>query len=434
MAKWMDLRHTYNLKGKLLLSCLGVVCIALGTTVCRVGNVGVDPFTAMNLGFSARVGMDFGTFQLLVNLAILAAVFALDKYQIGLGTLINMVGVGYLIELFTWLLGFLPKFEGLVSAGVHLVVGTLLFTLGVSLYLKTRMGVAPIDAIAPIAAERLPFSYTACRMTQDADRGGIRTIAFGEGGGEAHVVRADGCGANPTYLAQRGSLLFAAHELDSCGRMAAYAIEPDGSLTCRGACTAPYDAGTCFVLPDPNGRNLFGANYLSGSVACCALLDDGRLAAGVPSRRHEGRGLRDDRQEGPHVHSLSFVPGTRLLVAVDLGLDALVIYQVDAPSGDALAAHIAFSPDGRQLYASVRGSDQLVVFPVDGQGRVAGRCDVASGGKGPRHFSPSPDGRFLAVANLASDDVRLFERDADGMLRAVACVDVPQPACVIWNA
>ena len=92
MAKWMDLRHTYNLKGKLLLSCLGVVCIALGTTVCRVGNVGVDPFTAMNLGFSARVGMDFGTFQLLVNLAILAAVFALDKYQIGLGTLINIGG------------------------------------------------------------------------------------------------------------------------------------------------------------------------------------------------------------------------------------------------------------------------------------------------------------------------------------------------------
>lgn len=335
--------------------------------------------------------------------------------------------------------------------------------------------------------------------TDGADRGGIRTIAFDESGDEAHVVRADSCGANPTYLAQRGSLLFAAHELDSCGRMAAYAIEPDGSLTCRGACTAPYDAGTCFVLPDPNGRNLFGANYLSGSVACCALLDDGRLAAGVPSRRHEGRGLRDDRQEGPHVHSLSFVPGTRLLVAVDLGLDALVIYQVDAcgmlaptaaetvrvpagsgprivayhprlpmaalvnelacdvlvfridegglhwriveqlslpqaPSGDALAAHIAFSPDGRQLYASVRGSDQLVVFPVDDQGRVAGRCDVASGGKGPRHFSPSPDGRFLAVANLASDDVRLFERDADGMLRAVACVDVPQPACVIWDA
>ncbi len=44
--------------------------------------------------------------------------------------------------------------------------------------------------------------------TDGADRGGIRTIAFDESGDEAHVVRADGCGANPTYLAQRGSLLF----------------------------------------------------------------------------------------------------------------------------------------------------------------------------------------------------------------------------------
>ena len=168
MARWMDLRHTYNLKGKLLFSCIGVVCIALGTTVCRVGNVGVDPFTAMNLGLSALVGMDFGTFQLLVNLVILVAVFALDKWQIGLGTIINMVFVGYLIELFTWLYGLLPwQPSGLASAGAHLVIGTLLFTLGVSLYLKTRMGVAPIDAVAPVIVARTRFSYTPVRMAQD---------------------------------------------------------------------------------------------------------------------------------------------------------------------------------------------------------------------------------------------------------------------------
>lgn len=79
--------------------------------------------------------------------------------------------------------------------------------------------------VAPALRRLFVGSYT-----DGADRGGIRTIAFGEGGGEAHVVRADGCGANPTYLAQRGSLLFAAHELDSCGRMAAYAIEDRKSV------------------------------------------------------------------------------------------------------------------------------------------------------------------------------------------------------------
>lgn len=180
MAKWLDLKHTYNLKGKLLFSCLGIVCIALGTSICRVGGVGVDPFTAMNLGLSARIGMDFGTFQLIVNLIILVAVFRFDKYQLGLGTIINMVAVGYLIEFFTWAYHLLPwQPSGFVSAGVYLVVGTLFFTLGVSLYLKTRMGVAPIDAIAPVIVARTRFTYTPVRMTQDITVAVIAIIAGG---------------------------------------------------------------------------------------------------------------------------------------------------------------------------------------------------------------------------------------------------------------
>ncbi len=179
MARWLDLKHAYNLKGKLLFSTIGVVCIALGVTVCRVGDVGVDPFTAMNLGLSKLVGMNFGTFQLMVNAVIFVAVIALDRWQIGLGTVINMVFVGYLIELFTWVFDLFPAPGGIVSASIHLAAGTLLFTLGVSLYLKTRMGVAPIDAVAPIAAARTRFGYTACRVTQDV---AVAAIAVAAGG------------------------------------------------------------------------------------------------------------------------------------------------------------------------------------------------------------------------------------------------------------
>lgn len=176
---WLDLRHTHNLVGKLVFSTLGVMCISLGITVCRIGNVGVDPFTAMNMGISERIGMDFGTYQLIVNFVILVFVFFLNKQMIGLGTIINMVGVGYLIQFFTWVLDFVPWRGGLAEAGVMLVVGTLLFTLGVSLYLKTRMGVAPIDAVAPIASERTRFSFTACRVTQDITVTVIAVLAGG---------------------------------------------------------------------------------------------------------------------------------------------------------------------------------------------------------------------------------------------------------------
>lgn len=179
MAKWLDFKHTPNLAGKLLFSTLGIICISLGISVCRVGGVGVDPFTAMNIGISARIGMDLGTYQLIVNALILVFVFALDRMLIGPGTIINMVGVDYLVQFFTWLFDMVPLPGGFISAALHLIVGTLLFTLGVSLYLKTRMGVAPIDAIAPIAVERTRFKYTACRMTQDITVAIIAIIAGG---------------------------------------------------------------------------------------------------------------------------------------------------------------------------------------------------------------------------------------------------------------
>ena len=116
---------------------------------------------------SELFGIGFGTFQLIVNAIILAVVFALDRSQIGIGTVINMVAVGYLIEFFLWVLGDTPFLPGIAGMVLHLVLGTLLFTLGVSMYLKTRMGVSPIDAVAPIAVERTGRPYLVCRLTQD---------------------------------------------------------------------------------------------------------------------------------------------------------------------------------------------------------------------------------------------------------------------------
>ena len=148
------------------------------------------------------------------------------------------------------------------------------------------------------------------------------------------------------------------------------------------------------------------------------------------------------------MHSLSFVPGTRLLVAVDLGLDALVIYQVDAcgmlaptaaetvrvPAGSGprmVAYHprlpmaalvnelacdvLVFRIDEGGLHWRIRRAAESAAGAkrrraggayrvlarraatvrvgarkrpswsssrLECQGRVAGRCDVASGGKG----------------------------------------------------
>ncbi len=179
LKRMVDFKRIFNVQGKLAFSVLGIALISLGITICNMGNVGTDPFTAMNMGIAEALGLPFGTFQVFVNLAILVVVFTLDSSQLGIGTVVNMVAVGYLIEFFTWVLSPLPLIGGLLGGAIHLVVGTLVFTLGISLYMKTRMGVSPIDAIAPIAAKHTPLPFAACRVIQDVLVMGVALLVGG---------------------------------------------------------------------------------------------------------------------------------------------------------------------------------------------------------------------------------------------------------------
>ena len=55
---------------------------------------GTDPFTAMNLGISEKIGLLLGHWQLLFNLILFIFVVFGDRRQIGIGTVANMVLVG----------------------------------------------------------------------------------------------------------------------------------------------------------------------------------------------------------------------------------------------------------------------------------------------------------------------------------------------------
>lgn len=81
-----------------LLILIGLVIIGIGASTLRVAGLGVDPFTAMNIGLSSMFGMQLGIFQIIVNAFILFYVYLKNKKAIGLGTILNMLLVGILIQ------------------------------------------------------------------------------------------------------------------------------------------------------------------------------------------------------------------------------------------------------------------------------------------------------------------------------------------------
>jgi uncharacterized membrane protein YczE len=153
---------------KSMISLVGVAILAVGATLCKVGNVGLDPFTALNIGISDKLNLSLGTYQLLTNIVIIVFVILLDRKKIGIGTVINMVFAGFMIDWFSSAYTSLFHYQPTLLTGiVNGLLGLLFFTLGTSIYMTANLGVAPYDALAPIASTRLHIKYKFCRIVQD---------------------------------------------------------------------------------------------------------------------------------------------------------------------------------------------------------------------------------------------------------------------------
>lgn len=169
---------------KTFFAFLGVFILGFGAATLRVGGVGLDPYTAANTGVSQLLNFSLGTYQLLLNLAILFLVFIFGRKYIGIGTIINMVLVGYTIDFFTWFYEtyIFTSSVSFIQQVILLIVGILLFTFGASLYMSAKLGNAPYDAIAPIIVDRTSFSYRVVRVIQDISFMLLAVISSGDVG------------------------------------------------------------------------------------------------------------------------------------------------------------------------------------------------------------------------------------------------------------
>lgn len=160
----------FDVSLRILMALIGIFLLSIGTSFLLGGHVGTPPFTATNVGASNMLHIGLGNFQLAFNLIILVVVLFLDHSMIGIGTILNMVLVGYIIQYGNvWYQNTFATNHhmGLLLIIGDLVIGMLLFTFGASLYMCADLGVAPSDAIAPIASSRLHIKYKTARVIQD---------------------------------------------------------------------------------------------------------------------------------------------------------------------------------------------------------------------------------------------------------------------------
>lgn len=102
-------------------------------------------------------------------------------------------------------------------------------------------------------------------------------------------------------------------------------------------------------------------------------------------------------------------------------------------TGTNSAATLQVHPNGKVLYASNRGADNIGVFSIDARSGALTPIEfVSAQGRTPGSFSIDPSGSWLIVANQSSDSLVLFRVDAKTgkLLTTGHSVHVGTPSCV----
>lgn len=136
------------------------------------------------------------------------------------------------------------------------------------------------------------------------------------------------------------TVLYASTQGPGIGNIHAYQITKDdkGAPLLKLINTQKSGANCpCHLDVNHEGTYIYCANYGEDGDSSLSELpiktSDGSLEPLSKIIRNSGKGPRADRQEGPHVHCSYITPDGKYVCAVDLGIDAVKVYQIDPKSG-----------------------------------------------------------------------------------------------------
>ena len=143
-----------KLANKLLRVFPAMFLYGLGIYFTIQADIGLAPWEAFNSGCASVTGISFGNFILLSGLAILV-IDVLLKEKIGLGTVINILLVGKVVDLLQFV-NLMPKVRNFYNGIAVLLIGQFLICFATYLYISAGLGSGPRDSLMVVLGKRLP--------------------------------------------------------------------------------------------------------------------------------------------------------------------------------------------------------------------------------------------------------------------------------------
>ena len=152
---------------RIIMTVFGVLMSGFSVGMFNLSAFGMDPFQVFAHGIWKHIPIGFGTFYMILNLIMLIVIFLIDRKKIGLGTVINIFLLGYVVQFSSWLFETILPNSTIGIRIIFLMMGIIVLCFGSSLYFTGDLGVSTYDAVALILSEKKVARFQYCRICTD---------------------------------------------------------------------------------------------------------------------------------------------------------------------------------------------------------------------------------------------------------------------------
>lgn len=329
---------------------------------------------------------------------------------------------------------------------------------------------------------------------------GIYSLLFDPATGELSDLRMENDANRPSFIAyspDRKFLYGFGRGNDDKAWIRSFRIGEDGRRLVPADSAATGLVDFCHVATLDGGRIVAFACYHEGKLVYTTVDENGKFGR-LTTIGHDSPESREAGWVS-HIHQVRQARGSNFVYVPDLGLDRVIIYQFQGgqliptafipteenagprhvdfhPGGEYMAlvneldskiiilgrdemgrytrgvmitsineegyegpkaaADIHYSPDGRFLYVSDRGSNTVTAFRVsiENDGSITRIGSVNQDISTPRNFAIDPSGKWLLVANQNGNSIVVYAIDPESgeLTLTPNRIEIPNPSCILF--
>ncbi|MBO0960423.1 YitT family protein [Neobacillus sp. MM2021_6] len=143
---------------------LGLTFFGLGNAIAvKVKYVGLHPWEVLNVALYQHFGLTIGTWGVICGLVLIIISFFVARTYISLGTILNALCIGPIMDFFLWL-DILPKATNTWLDYLILLSGVFITGIGGGMYVAAGIGAGPRDGFMLSISDKTRLSVSQARM------------------------------------------------------------------------------------------------------------------------------------------------------------------------------------------------------------------------------------------------------------------------------